>query len=191
MKHIQKLEPILISNEIPDDIKSIYSNLGNGKNKRDGREVRFVNSTLGKILRHKGFDTSRIIPKLKEIFDDSIPLGFQKEREQNIRPDGTEHKEHRNFVGYNNYVGKIAADDKNYYVRFTVQEVKTKSKNYIPNELHSIYISDVEIYEANKFALNTTNEVGKVGTVGYDLILSDYLSKLQDNYNNSSEVLPK
>ena len=37
--------------------------------------------------------------------------------------------------------------------------------------------------------MNTTNEVGKVGTVGYDSILSDYLSKLQDNYNNSSKVV--
>ena len=58
-----------------------------------------------------------------------------------------------------------------------------------PNELHSTYVSDVEIFEADKFALNTTNEVGKVGTVGYDNILSNYLTNLQDISKNSSKVI--
>ncbi len=201
------------------DIHSIYGKLENGKNELDGKEVRFVNSTLGKILRHKGFNTALIIPQLKEIFDKSIPLGFQEERRQEPRPDGSKHKEHSNFVGYHNYLGKISLADKGktqeYYVRFTVQELHTRKKDFVPNELHSTYVSDVEIINAdlnapvNSQIINratdeqigvekttrdslsqSTMSVDERGKVpGIDNILIQYLNDFKSASQNSSKIV--
>ena len=86
------------------NIEAIYNGLENGKNAIDGREVRFVHGTLGKILHHKGFDTALIVPQLKEIFDQSVSLGFEEEQKGKVRPDGSVHKSHPNFVGYHHYL---------------------------------------------------------------------------------------
>ena len=177
---IERLSPIAVS-ELAEgfDAKKAYASLANGKNVIDGREVRFVNTTLGKILRHKGYDTSRIIPHLKEIFDVAVPVGFEQERAPSVRGDGTLHKEHRNFVGYHNYVGKIVDVGRTFYVRFTVQELKTRSKTFIPNELHSTFVSDIALYsEADQLALNSAKGAGKVGAVGLtDDILAQFFAE--------------
>ena len=55
------------------------------------------------------------------------------------------HKEHTNFNGYHHYVGKVELGGNEYYVRFTLQEINTKRKDIIPNQLHSTFVSDVEI----------------------------------------------
>ena len=149
-KQIENLAAIPLRQlPIDEDIRTIYGHLENGINENDGLEVRFVNSTLGKILRHKGFNTALIIPQLKQIYDKSVPLGFQIERQQPPKADGRPHKTHTNFIGYHNYLGKISLNGKEYYVRFTVQELNTHKKDFVPNEMHSTYVSDVEIINAD------------------------------------------
>ena len=71
-KLIDKIEPIQVEDEPPANVREIYSNLGNGKNKYDGSEVEFVNETLGKIIYHKGFNIQKLVPVLKEVFDNSF-----------------------------------------------------------------------------------------------------------------------
>ena len=151
-------------------------------NEHDGREVRFVQSTLGKILRHRGYDTARLVPHLKEVFDAALPMGFEAEREAQNRADGTPHKAHRNFVGYHNYLGKITDGGKHYYVRFTVQELKTRSQDFLPNEVHSTFVSDVSLYdEADALALDTAKGAGKVGAAGFvDNILSKSIADFKE-----------
>ena len=124
------------------EAEEIVSNLENGKNKFDGRETTWVKSSVGKILRHKGFDSSLLIPKLKDVYDNSVPILSEHE----IKKDG--HKIHNNFKGYHHYVGKIQLNDNEYYVRFTLQELNTKKKDFIPNQLHSTFVSDINIYIA-------------------------------------------
>ena len=177
-RQLEGLVPIAVK-ALPDgfDSKAAYLALENGRNRRDGRIVRFVNSTYGKIIRHKGYDTARIIPQLKEIFDASIPIGFQPERPQPMRPDGTIHKKHPNFVGYHNYLGKIADADGVYYVRFTIQEERTRNKEYIPNSLHSTFVSNVEIYKTDGSLSRSTTSVGeRENSVGFDRIVAKFLS---------------
>ena len=60
------------------------------------------------------------------------------------------HKDHTsNFVGYHHYGNKILLEGKEYFVRLTVQEVKTRKKDFIPNQIHSAHITDVEIYNTD------------------------------------------
>ena len=176
-RQLENLAPIVVR-ALPDgfDSKTTYLALANGQNRMDGRVVRFVNSTYGKIIRHKGYDTARIIPQLKEIFDASIPIGFQPERLQPMRPDGTIHKKHPNFVGYHNYLGKIADSDGVYYVRFTIQEERTRNKDYIPNSVHSTFVSNVEIYKTDGSLSRSTTSVGeRENSVGFDKIVAQFL----------------
>ena len=176
-RQLEDLVPIVVK-ALPDgfDSKTAYLALENGWNVLDGRVVRFVNSTYGKIIRHKGYDTTRIIPQLKEIFDASIPIGFQPERPQPVRPDGTIHKKHPNFVGYHNYLGKIVDSDVVYYVRFTIQEERTRNKDYIPNSVHSTFVSNVEIYKTDGSLSRSTTSVGeRENSVGFDKIVAQFL----------------
>ncbi len=173
------------------DAKAAYAALENGVNEHDGREVRFVKSTLGKILRHRGYDTARLVPHLKVVFDAALPMGFEAERETQNRADGTPHKAHRNFVGYHNYLGKITDGGKHYYVRFTVQELKTRSQDFLPNEVHSTFVSDVSLYdEADALALDTAKGAGKVGAVGFvDSIVAKRLADFKRARDASSKVV--
>ena len=184
------IEPVVVNSINSDiDIETIYKNIGEVKNK-DGRRVRFVNSAFGKIIRHKGYDTQKIIPFLKTIFENSVYLGFQNDKGNRLRSDGTIHKEHRNFVGFHNYLGKFIDGINNYYVRFTVQELKTRKATFNPNELHSTYISDITVYEnTDQHALNTGNSPGKVGAVGYDNIIADYFAEFNKAAENTSKVV--
>ncbi len=169
------IKPITLTKE---QLKIIYNALPNGKNIIDNREIRFVHSTLGKILRHKGFHTALIIPYLKDIFDNAIFLYSEVEREQ-----AGNHKKHPNIKGYHNYLGKIQIDNEEYFVRFTIQEEKTKKPHHTPNMLHSTYVSSIQTINAAsnlsdprlltgvKLAANGTN---------LDLRLIHFLQKVKD-----------
>ena len=57
-------------------------------------------------------------------------------------------------MGYHHYLGKINSEEGEYDVRFTVQQIKTnpskrKKEGFIPNQLHSTFVSDVEIYSTD------------------------------------------
>lgn len=121
-----------------------------GENKHDGRKVSWVKSSIGKVLRHKGFDALLLVPRLKDVFDGSVRILSEDE----MPKEG--HKAHPNFKGYHHYVGKVGLGGKEYYVRFTIQEVNTRKSDFVPNQLHSAFVSDVEIYSADA-RVNTGN----------------------------------
>ena len=164
------------------EAEEIVSILENGKNKFDGRETTWVKSSVGKILRHKGFDSSLLIPKLKDVYDNSVPILSEHE----IKKDG--HKIHNNFKGYHHYVGKIQLNGNEYYVRFTLQELNTKKKDFIPNQLHSTFVSDINIYSTNN-RVNTGNNpaTANVDAKYIDTKLSDFFEKA----NNSSKIVDR
>ncbi|MBR4900752.1 MAG: hypothetical protein IKZ46_07415, partial [Victivallales bacterium] len=195
-KQIENLAAIPLRQlPIDEDIRTIYGHLENGINENDGLEVRFVNSTLGKILRHKGFNTALIIPQLKQIYDKSVPLGFQIERQQPPKADGRPHKTHTNFIGYHNYLGKISLNGKEYYVRFTVQELNTHKKDFVPNEMHSTYVSDVEIINADLNAPVNSQIINRATDEQIGVNAGDSLSQStasageRENYSDIDNIL--
>ncbi|MBR5436615.1 MAG: hypothetical protein IK120_07095 [Muribaculaceae bacterium] len=58
-----------------------------------------------------------------------------------IRKDGTTHKEHRNFTGYGQYVGKAIINGQEEYVRFTVRIQRNQ------NGVHNVFVTDIDLYE--------------------------------------------
>ncbi len=190
LKMIDELspEPIVRNTFNDKQLRDTYASLPNGKNIYDGRIVEFVNVSLGKILRHKGFDYRQIVPQIKTLFDKSVPIFFEKEL---LKPG---HKVHGNYEGYHHYLGKIEMDGRNYYVRFTVQELHTnptkkKSPGFTPNQLHSAHISDIEIYSADLHPVNsqiinraTDNEI----STNIDTKLQKYLESAKQTAKDSS-----
>ena len=165
------------------EAEAVFSNLENGKNRYDGREVVWVKNSVGKIMRHKGFDTSRLIPAIKDVFDASVPILSEAEE----RKPG--HKEHSNFKGYHHYVGKISLDGRDYYVRFTLQEINTRKKDIVPNQLHSAFVSDVEIMSAGN-RVNTGNSPATAETsTPVDVKLQNFIESARTAVENSSKVV--
>ena len=176
-----------------EEAKVAYKQLNESKNKIDGRNVRFVNSAFGKIIHHRGFDTRRIVPQLVLIFENSIPIYSEAE----IARDG--HKKHTNFKGYHNYLGRVAFDNKEYYVRITLQELNAKDRTlrngFNPNELHSTFISDIELYEienpTNTSVLSqiinraTTKPISRIS----DTKLQQFFEEARIAYQNSSKIV--
>ena len=180
----------------PNQIKSAEENVGTfdggnpdiryqfvGENKNDGREVKWVKNTIGKILRNKGFDASRLVPVIKEVFDNSVHIFSENE----IIKEG--HKIHSNFIDYHHYVGKIEDNGNEYYVRFTVQELNTRKKDFVPNQLHSTFISDIEIMSANT-RVNTGKSPATTNiSTPVDAKLQIFLETAIESKENCSKVV--
>ena len=186
MRLIESITPIRLDNEKPipqKEAETIVENLENGVNKHDGRKVTWVKSSIGKILRHKGFDASLLIPKLKEVYDSSVHILSEEE----IHKEG--HKEHPNFKGYHHYVGKVSLNGKDYYVRFTLQELNTKKEDFVPNQLHSAFVSDIGIYSADT-RVNTGNTPATANiSTDTDAKLAKFLKEAEYALENSSKVV--
>ena len=73
---------------------------------------------------------------------------------------------------------------------FTVQEQKNRKKDHIAKQLHSTYISDVEIYEADQ-SLSDPRIITRVEreTVGSDDKLMRIIAKIKSDSENSSDKL--
>jgi hypothetical protein len=144
---IRDLIPVRVGTDVltADQAYAIYQALPNGENRLDGSIVRFVHTSFGKLIRHKGFDVIQIIPLLKTIFDQSILIYSEKE---DVRAG---HKVHTNFDRYLNYLAKIRDGEVVYYVRLTVQKLRARPKTlrngFIPCELHSIFVSRTQLYK--------------------------------------------
>jgi hypothetical protein len=90
-------------------------------------------------------------------------------------------------------LGRINIDGKEYYVRFTVQEQRvTQNKtNTVPNQLHNAFVSDIEIYNADKnevSGLGTTEQAQTPGTK-IDTKLQQFFEKAREARENSSKSL--
>lgn len=147
---IKNLQPIeVVDNDYnKDETEDIYRQISFATNENDNNRVFFPFRSLGKILRHKGFNQKTIIPYLTDIFTKSIPFLTEDE----IHKEG--HKEHPNFKGYKHYIGKISFNGNIYYVRFTIQMLKTApgkqyATDFSDKQFHSTFVSDVRVYENN------------------------------------------
>ena len=93
---------------------------------KDGNLIQFYRSAFGKVFKGKGL-IIKIIPQLSNILEQSV-LAYSEADNLGgtMRPDGTVHKEHPNVVSFDNYVGKVEIDGREYYVRTTVKRQKEK-----------------------------------------------------------------
>lgn len=123
---------------VPDKktAKKLFGDFGCVRNASDGYEVRFPKESVGKILRHRGFDQTSILAVLDKVFEGSLwawddPVRFEEGK-----------KRHRNFLRYRNYVGKVLSGGRVLFVRFTITETMGDG-----NLVHSTFVSDVRLYE--------------------------------------------
>ena len=124
-----------------DEQKKLYQSFQPETNSSTGETVEFYNSAFGKNHREGGL-FEKIVPQIRELFKESTLIYSEKESLKGTeRRDGSIHKEHRDVVGYGNYLNRVTIDGKDYYVRFTVQRKKGESG------LHSSFVSSVDLYE--------------------------------------------
>jgi len=109
------------------------------KNINDGRIAEIPVTTIGKIIRHKGYDISKIIYLLSSLYETAI-LGWS---EPEIIREG--HKHHPNVKEYHHYINKFADETKEYFIRFTLSEERAKKTKIGKNFIHSVFISNIQI----------------------------------------------
>ncbi len=121
-------------------IENALRGIGNSTNDTDGLQVRFPASMGGKISRHQGFDVQSIVGEFGRLFRGAVPMFSEPEQ---VREG---HKEHVNFLGYRHYVNRFRQGGKDYYVRFTVQQTARARGKAGEAQMHSSFVSAVDIY---------------------------------------------
>ncbi len=179
-RDVEAMKPIEITSpEISkDQAAKIYYGLDSVTNKKNMKKIIFVNSIFGKLAGHKEHALIfRTIPQFKEIITNAEPGYFEAER----RP------ERNNVFGVNNYISKAEIDGKEYYIRFSVQEVKKPDGN----ELHNVFVSDIEIIKAELEkrlpGISTPMTTPKSSPVDYKL--TQWLKEVKQAYRSSSKVI--
>lgn len=173
----------IADNDVSEEkARRVYEGLSSATNKDDGRRIIFVNSIFGKLARHKQKEQLfRIVSQLPDMVASGIPMFSEDERNP---------QKHINIVGYSNYVSRLRMDGKDYFARLTVQEVKKPDGN----ELHNVYVSDVEIIEAgsldNPSGLIAPNGAPTIRqATSLDKILSSWLADVKVASESASKVV--
>ncbi len=185
-KAIESLEPIKVEahSMARDELKEIYGNLPSVT--KGDKKISFYGSAFGKNYRDGGL-FAKAVPVLDNVLDNAV-LAFSEtdNRAGKQRPDGSTHKKHPNIDSYDNYVGKVEIDGKDYYVRFTVTNEKNQSG------VHSQFVSDVTLYSNTATSLSgLDSSLQSRGTYDgiVDAKLADFLEKAKEAEENSSKVV--
>ena len=150
-KAVAHLKPVLVErNEMSkEELRQIYNALPDAV--KDGRSISFYHSAFKKNYKEGGL-FAQVLPKLNEILKGSVFAYSEKDnRGGEVRPDGTVHKYHPNANAFDNYVGKVEIDGKEYYVRITVQEQQGQVGT------HSFFVTSVDVYEKPVNGLSVPN----------------------------------
>lgn len=189
-KQFDSLQSTYITNRNLDNgfLFNSYKELGVAENKFDKRKIRFVNDGLKKVLRHKQkVLIMRAVPQLRELLENSVPLFYEEQKD---------YSQHNNIEGYTYYGNKINIDGNEYFIRFTVQELKAKTstlkKGFIPNEFHDAFVSDININNADKSLSGkfspTSNQIGdKSNEALVDLKLQNWIENVKKDSNKNKE----
>ena len=152
---IKELEPVPVTPTEPIGVRAaerVARSFGEMKNQVDKRIVLLPMATVGKIVGHRGFKISTIISDVVSLYETSIPAWSESE----VLKAG--HKPHNNIEAYHYYVNKFFDESGEYFIRFTVQEMKTgrKIRRGTPGEnlIHSTTISDVTVYNITQTAMS-------------------------------------
>jgi protein TonB len=160
------------------------------ENRRDHRIAELPVNTIGKIIKHQGFDVSTILNDLPGLYESSIPAWSKDETPQ----DG--HKAHPNIKAYHHYVNKFSdPDGQKYYIRFTVQEMKArqgKGKGKGKSLVHSSFVSEAALYEENAPSRwgRVIDPVMGVQRVVLDKKLQAFFDSVKPCFSDSETCLP-
>jgi mannose-6-phosphate isomerase class I len=164
-------------------VSEIYANIKQRRNQQTGQTAEFVKNALDKIMGHKGFD-KRIIPVLAEAFENAVFMYDE--------PVNTAYKTHTNFTGYSHYAAKIQIDTETVFVRFTLQNLKTKPGKPQRSEFHSVHLSHKIKNNAPGLRVNsaiiTTATWSASGTT--DLKLQHWLNSVKYRAAKKFSALP-
>ncbi|MBD5236328.1 MAG: hypothetical protein HDS62_02120 [Bacteroidales bacterium] len=180
LRAIRALEPIEIErNDMSRaELREVYNNLPSVE--KEGREIEFYHSAFKKIYKEGGL-FGQVVPVLDEVLEQSV-LAYSDGDNLGgiIRPDGTEHKEHKNVLRFDNYVGKVSIDGTSYFVRTTVQHEMGQAGT------HSFFVSNVDVYENP--TESRTIPITSRGTTDFDGIVD---AKLQQFFERASSEATK
>ena len=172
-------EKLTLSNKeySQEEAKKLFESFGTAVNERNGESVKFPNSSVGKIIRHKGFPVGAVIGKFKSLFESSILAMNEKEE---IKKG---HKQHPNYLGYEHYINKFEIGGKAYYIRFTVPIEKafpkTIREGYVQRSVHSSRISEISIYDGSSQNENRNTTTGIMGASLIDDKLLHFLNSVK------------
>ena len=178
---ITEMKPIVIlSNGLTrNEAKDSYRELSFVVNDRDQTKINFVNSTFGKLSGHVEHDLLfRAIPQFEELLRKAEPAYFEEERKGERKG---------NIVGMHNYVAKAQIDGRDYFIRFSVQEVRKPDGR----ELHSAFVSDIELTKAESMKGPSSNSTLTTAssTSLIDKLLASFLGNVKTDYDASSKVV--
>lgn len=180
-------EKLTLSNKeySQEEAKKLFESFGTAVNERNGESVKFPNSSVGKIIRHKGFPVGAVIGKFKSLFESSILAINEKEEIK----EG--HKQHPNYLGYEHYINKFEINGKAYYIRFTVPIEKafpkTIREGYVQRSVHSSRISEISIYDGSSQNENRNTTTGIMGASLIDDKILHFLNSV--NKKDVSQVV--
>lgn len=165
-----------------DGARDVYKSIGIVVNKETGMAVEFVNSTFGKIERHRGYDP-RFIGQLHHLFENSMLMSEEAPDFNTPRADGSRHKDQSsNVIGYTHFLNAFRMDGEDYLVRYTVRNHRTRKPEGL-HQFHSQYVSEIKI---SSLSTETALSVRGAELAASDKKLSAFL---QDVNKNVSKVV--
>ncbi|MDR1231325.1 MAG: hypothetical protein LBK61_07985 [Spirochaetaceae bacterium] len=156
-----------------------------GEKANTAREVTlnvvFPAATIGKLRGFFSIRNDNIIPDIREIFDGSQYAYSSNYIIQEARSDGSTHKEHSNIEAYHHFVNKATVNGSPCYIRFTVEELKTRG------QLHAAHITEVEVInEKSRDSDRSLPGIDLGGTAqpAYDNSLAEFLNSVKSPEND-------
>jgi len=149
VEQLGRIRPLSLDGErvLPDKetVETAFRTFEKVENTNDGRSVSFPANTVGKILRHRGFNVRLIVAAFDRLFAMAVPMFSETEQIQ------TGHKSHPGVAGYHHYVALFEQREMRYYVRFTVHQMHAGRKKPRGAQgdafVHSSFVSEVSRYE--------------------------------------------
>jgi hypothetical protein len=145
--------------------------------KKVALNVTFPAATVGKLRGVFSVRNDNIIADIRKLFDGSEYAYSSNYIIQKTRPDGSAHKEHSNIEAYHHFVNKITVNGSPSYIRFVVEELKTKG------QLHSAHITKVEILHKKSRDSDRSlleNDPGGTAQPAYDYNLAEFLNSVKN-----------
>lgn len=159
------------NNSVEKAMKQLFTDFGEVRNAASGERVVFNRADAGKMMMQSGADMRTLSPHLKALFENAIPAWSETPL------DMPGHREHKDVVGYHNYVTKfIDANETENYVRFTVREQKSGRQG-----VHAATVSEVAIYKNAEGTSAPANKSGEASRIFVDKRLSKFLGKVKGN----------
>jgi len=163
------------------EVEAITRSFEKIKNRRDGRIARIPVNTIGKIIKNKGYDISKIIEYIPFLYETSL-FGWSELEKLSER-----HKAHPNIKEYHNYINKFTDGTGEYFIRFTLAEEKVKPGKIGESIIHSTAISNIEIYKKGDHPQRIRDYLPGRNrpTAFYDLKLAEFFNSVKKDVSKT------